>query len=145
MADLPIFPASIGEPEMSSMGWAPLLDNIVRSQMDGAVRFRRRFTLTPQVFSCSLYVSPAQLETLEDFHRLTVGEVGRFSWFDYRRPSNVRDLAVYSFNTAPVPQNWEDIFKVQLSLVMWSGVFGRNPLSDESGRVLTTQDVRLTT
>lgn len=145
MADLPIFPVSVGEPEAASMNWAPLLDNVVRSQMDGATRFRRRFTAAPKLFTCALYTTGAQMETLLDFYEITLSCVGRFRWFDYRRPSNTLDLAIYSFNAEPTPQAWEDIFKVQLSLVLWVGVLGRNPLSDESGRVLTTQDARLTT
>lgn len=145
MADLPIFPKSLPMPESSSLQWTPLFDNVIRSDMDFAVKARRRATYVPKTFTCTLYPTAAQLETLLDFYEITLGAVRRFRWYDFRRPSNTVELATYSFSAEPAPQAWEDIYSVGLTLIQWTTVRGRNLLTTEVGDILTTQGAGLTT
>lgn len=60
-------------------------NTLIRSQMEaGPAKVRRRFTSGPRNFDCQLYLSPAQVETLDGFYVSTLA--GGALSFDWKHP-----------------------------------------------------------
>lgn len=104
----PTFPASLPGPVLDSIGYKPAFDNVIRSQMDGGMKKRRRVTKVPEVFTGTLAVTSAQLQTLLDFYELTVKQVLPFDWKDWRKPNDTTALATFSFRSYPQHVPWGD-------------------------------------
>ncbi len=139
-------PPCIPGPEWQGLAYRPAFDNVVRSQMIGGRRERRRFTWVPEILSCTLYLTPAQLEVLLDFHDITCAGGSRpFRWWDWRRPSDTDKRALYSFESRPTYTTWADIWCVELQLLVRQTVPGTYALGDGSGGVLTTDEGQILT
>lgn len=93
----PTWPASLPVPEASSVSYAPLFDNIIKSPMEVGQKKRRRATWCPDVARFRLVLTQAQYATLDTLFRATLKEVGTFDWNDFRDGS----ACTYSFQTAP--------------------------------------------
>ena len=87
----------------------------------GVAKIRRRFTLVPDVMTCELILTREQLQTLYDFHDITLASVLPFSWRDWRKPFEDTALAVYRFKQRPSLSSMdgdEDLLKANLELEM---------------------------
>lgn len=140
-------PSIIPGPEWDSLGWAPAFDGSVRSQFPGGFKVRRRVTAVPEIFTCAIYPTAAQLQVLLDFYDLTcAGGVLRFKWWDYRKPNDTTRLAEYQFAERPTHATWADIYRADLKLILHRTFTGTFPITDELGAQLATDtDEGLTT
>ncbi|WP_293716292.1 hypothetical protein [Stenotrophomonas sp. UBA7606] len=146
MFDL-VMPSSIPCPEWDSLNWSPAFDGVVRSQFPAGMKTRRLVTAVPEIFSCAIYPTAAQLQVLLDFHDYTcAGGVLRFNWWDFRKPNDTTRLAEYQFQGRPTHGTWADIYRADLKLVLHRNFTGTFPLTDELGAQLETDtDEGLTT
>lgn len=102
---------------MESVSYQPAFDNVLRGQIEGSKKTRRRFTKVPEVLSCKLYVDHAQLQTLLDFYEITLQTVLPFDWHDWRKPNDAEFGAVFKFRSYPTHRTWgADGYEVQLEL-----------------------------
>lgn len=104
----PTFPSSLPGPVIDSIAYKPAFDNVIRSQMDGGTKKRRRCTKVPEVFTGNVVLTEAQLQTLLDFYEITLKQVGRFDWRDWRKPNDGTALATFSFRAYPQHVPWGD-------------------------------------
>jgi hypothetical protein len=103
----PTFPTSLPGPVIDTMAW-DAQDNAVRSPTDsGVAKVRRRFTAVPEDFNCQIVVTAAQLQTLLDFHDLTLSTVLPFDWCDWRKPGDTTPVP-YRFKKRPAHSAWGD-------------------------------------
>ena len=92
------WPSSLPVPTDESLSYAPLVDNIITTQMEtGAPKRRRRFTNVPESFNCTLVLTKAQVATLQAFVATTLKDVLPFDWKDFRDNS----AATYVFQKRP--------------------------------------------
>lgn len=120
------WPSSVPGPELSSVRWRPAFDNVIRSQMDGGSKSRRRATAVPEIMTCRLWLSAAQLQTLMDFYQITLREVEAFDWNDFRRPNDTTRVVTYTFRSYPQHGPWTvDSFWVDLELAQHTTFQGK--------------------
>lgn len=124
----PTWPTSLPAPIVDGSGFQSQ-DNAIRSQMDaGIARVRRRYTAVPETFSGMLWkLDRAQLQTLLDFHDVTLATVLPFQWRDPRKPADEANVAVYRFrkrpDTAPIGNDeWQASIDLEL-LTTFQGTF----------------------
>ena len=56
----PTWPATLPSPIDESLNYAPLVDNVITSNMEtGAPKRRRRFTAAPEALTCTLVLNKA--------------------------------------------------------------------------------------
>lgn len=111
------FPASLPGPVLDSIGYKPAFDNVIRSQMDVGAKTRRRATKVPEILTCSLLVTHAQLQTLLDFYEITVQHVLPFQWKDWRKPNDAAAWSIFTFRSYPTHVPWgDDHWQVSLEL-----------------------------
>lgn len=116
--------------------------NTIRSQMEaGVAKVRRRFTMTPEDVTFSLYLDRAQIQVLDEFIQDELRDVLAFHWRDFRRPNDGR-TAVYRFKSRPkyvpvTPTLWKTTLDLEL---IAKPAQGRFDLTDELGRVLVLDD-----
>ncbi len=139
MAD-PIFPVGLPGPEWSSMRWTPAFDPVLRTQFPGAQKARLRVSRVPERFNCTLWLTPAQLQVLLDFHAITCKWVLPFQWWDFRKPHDTDQRAVYTFVSKPTHTGVDDVYQVELELQIESTFAGTFPLVTDGGSFLTTDD-----
>ena len=102
MVDLPNWPVSLPCALIEGYQVSPGMANVIRSSSDtGAPRMRRRFTSVPLRVTCIVSLSRGQMQTLDDFVAITLGDVGTFRWVDFRRPVIGVNGAVYRFLSRP--------------------------------------------
>lgn len=119
MADA--WPSSVPGPDIDSVSYKPAFDNTVRSQMDVGRKVRRRATAVPEILTCSLYLTHAQLQTLLDFYEITLKQTLPFTWFDWRKPNDTATPVVCSFNRYPEHARWGfEHWQVSLELTQWT-------------------------
>lgn len=95
------WPSSLPCPEESGASYVPA-DNTIRTQMDAGVpKVRRRFTAQLCDVTLTLSCTQAQVQTLEDFHDITLHGVLPFQWVDHRKPDGPENVAVYRFKSRP--------------------------------------------
>lgn len=137
-------PSSIPGPIWDSMAHAPLFNPFL---IDSFGRKKRRLvTFVPLIFTCRLALSDAQRELLEDFFSITCSEgSSNFQWWDFRRPTNTTDLAVYAWRAVPSWSMDADWHIASLDLLLVRPVRGRYPLTDGSGGLLSTPDDEILT
>jgi hypothetical protein len=102
------FPTSLPGPVIDTIGYKPAFDNVIRSQMDGGMRKRRRCTKVPEVLTCTLALTSAQLQILLDFYEITLKQVRAFDWKDWRKPNDPQALATFTFRAYPAHAPWGD-------------------------------------
>lgn len=94
----PTWPASLPIPSDEGASYAPMMENVITSQVEtGAPKRRRRFTAMPQTFTCSLVLTGPQCATLDAFVTTTLQDVLPFDWKDFRSGA----AATYVFNKRP--------------------------------------------
>lgn len=64
--------------------YTPVPNVIVTESDTGPFQRRRRFTGRQEYLEFSAKLSPEQMATLETFYRVTLAEVRKFTWFDFR-------------------------------------------------------------
>lgn len=96
----PTWPTSLPNPIVESCSYTPR-ENVIRTQMDaGVAKTRRRFTNVPEDVVFPLPpLDRAQLQTLLDFHDVTLKTVLPFDWRDFRKPDLT--LVTYRFKARP--------------------------------------------
>jgi hypothetical protein len=96
----PTWPTTLpASPNDQGMGYSPLVDPILTTQMEtGAPKRRRRFTSVPDMFTCTMTLTKTQVPLLQAFVITTLADVGPFDWKDFRDDS----AATYVFNKRPV-------------------------------------------
>ena len=96
------WPASLPVPLVEGVSYSSQ-DNIIRSQMDaGVAKIRRRYTAVPEDVSFQLLLTLAQLQTLVDFHDITLKGVLPFDWIEFRKPeADWGTLVTYRFKSRP--------------------------------------------
>lgn len=113
----PTWPASLPVPINENLAYAPLVDNVLTTQMEtGAPKYRRRFTAVPQSFTCTLILTAAQMTTLDTFVAITLLDVLPFDWKDFRGGGT----ATYTFQKRPtyaLAASGANLWKAQLDLV----------------------------
>lgn len=117
----PLFPESLPGPEIGSISYKPAVENVLKSQIPGVIKRRRRFTRAPLVMSCQLYLTAAQLDALLDFYTDTLRETGEFLWHDWRQPTRPANALRYAFQAYPDHEHWgdaADAFRATLSLYL---------------------------
>src|SRR5690606_4309946 len=83
---------------------------------------------------------------LEDFFSITCSEgSSNFQWWDFRRPTNTTDLAVYAWRAVPSWSMDADWHIASLDLLLVRPVRGHYPLTDGSGGLLSTDDDEILT
>lgn len=91
---LALWPATLPqEPFGESNGHYSSADNTITTENDtGPSQKRRRFTGKKEKFECTLTLDPTQMATLQNFYRVTLAEVRKFTWIDFRTllPANYR-------------------------------------------------------
>lgn len=101
----PAYPTSLPGPVIETMAY-DAQDNAVRSPTDsGVAKVRRRFTAVPELLTCQIVVDAAQLQTLLDFHDITLKGVLPFDWYDWRKPNDTV-LVPYRFRKRPPHAPW---------------------------------------
>lgn len=92
------WPASLPSPTDEGMSYAPLMDNVITSQVEtGAPKRRRRFTAVPDKATITLVLTQSQMATLDTFVQTTLADVLPFDWKDFRDGSP----ATYVFTKRP--------------------------------------------
>lgn len=110
------------------MSFSPLTSNIIRTQMDaGVAKTRRRFTAVPEVVTFTLLLSPAQVQTLQDFVAITLKDVLPFDWKELRKPNDetpvtFRFLSRPRFTPSEVEGLWRADIELEL-LTTFQGTF----------------------
>lgn len=134
------WPTGLPCPLLGTLKHAPAFSNILRSQFDGGEKVRLRKSWVPEVMTCSLHLSRAQLQILHDFYWITLRQLRPFTWVEFRDPA--RGPCTYAFRE--IPQSEEVLagrrWRVQLTLDVLTPFNGTFPLGDGSGGVLTTDD-----
>lgn len=146
MADFGM-PSIIPGPEWDSLDWSPAFDGVIRSQFAGGYKSRRRVTAVPEVLSCTIYPTAAELQVLLDFHDYTcAGGVLPFYWHDFRKPNDTRRYAECQWMSRPTHGTWADIYRADLRILVRKTFTGTFKLTDELGHQLETDtDEGLTT
>ena len=135
MADFPQWPSSLPFPLVDSPGYSPL-PNSIRTQMDaGLARVRRRSTAAGQDATLLVQLRPGQVQTLDDFVEITLGDTLPFGWYDFRRPITDQNKAVYRFKQRPTyaPNRSGLYWIATLSLELVSTTAGRYLLDVSDG------------
>jgi hypothetical protein len=113
----PTWPAELPAPLNESGQFAPLVDNVIATQMEtGAPKRRRRFTAVPEAYSGTVLLTGAQTETLRTFVATTLQDVLPFDWTDWRNGST----ATYVFQRRPTfsrVQGAADRWKASIELM----------------------------
>lgn len=93
----PIWPSTLPSPEYGLQISGQ--DNaVLRTNMEaGAQKMRRRLTRDVQNVRGSIYLTDAQMTTLDDFYRITLKATLPFDWTDFVRNAT----ATYRFTKAP--------------------------------------------
>ena len=124
----PTWPSSLPVPLVEGVSYTSQ-DNIIRSQMDaGVAKIRRRFTAVPEDVSFQLLLTLAQIQTLVDFHDITLKGVLPFDWIEFRKPeADWGTLVTYRFKSRPtfVPVHgklWRATLELEL-LTNFQGTF----------------------
>lgn len=112
----PTWPAGLPAPLNESGQFAPLVENVISTQMEtGAPKRRRRFTSVPETYSGTLLLTGAQTELLRSFVATTLQDVLPFDWKDFREGSSTS----YVFQGRPTfskVQESSDRWKAQIQL-----------------------------
>lgn len=133
------WPASLPCPLLAEVDYTSR-SNVIRTEMDaGIIRMRRRYTSVPENVSFSLLLTRAQLQVLFDFVSITLGDVGRFEWKEFRDPA--RRAAIYRFQDRPTympatPTLWRAAIKLDLMSVL----NGQHLLANDLGAGLVDRD-----
>lgn len=94
----PTWPTTLPAPIDESLSYAPLVENVIASNMEtGAPKRRRRFTAVPETLTCTLVLNRAQIAILQAFVVTTLKDVLPFDWKDFRDGST----ATYVFQKRP--------------------------------------------
>lgn len=112
----PTWPTSLPTPLVTNITYAPLVDPILATQMEGAMKTRRRFTALPEKLTCSVMLTEAQLATFQTFVKTTLAYTLPFDWIDFR----VGTAATYVFLKTPTEQyvaSAERLWRVDLELM----------------------------
>lgn len=144
MAD-PLFPIGLPGPEWTSLKWTPAFDNRLRTTFPGAIKTRPRVTRVPERLSCTLWLTAAELQVLLDFHDITCRWTLPFQWWDFRRPNDTNQRAIYTFYARPDHTAVDDLYQVQVELQIERTFSGSFPLSGEGGDLLNQDDEGITT
>lgn len=98
----PEWPSSLPNPMLEGISYAPQ-SNVIRTQMDaGIAKTRRRFTAVPEDVAFSLFLTAAQVQTLQDFVAVTLADVLPFDWIEFRKPvADWTTLVTYRFKSRP--------------------------------------------
>lgn len=92
------WPTNLPLPLDEGLSYAPLVDNVITTQMEtGAPKRRRRFTAMPETCNCTLILTAAQITTLQGFIATTLQDVLPFDWKDFRNGTP----ATYVFQKRP--------------------------------------------
>ena len=112
----PTWPAGLPAPLNESGQFAPLLDNVITSQVEtGAPKRRRRFTAVPETYAGTLMLTGAQAGLLSEFVATTLRDVQPFDWIDWRSGA----AATYVFRKRPTysrVQGGKDVWKASIEL-----------------------------
>ena len=136
MAELPNWPVSLPCALIEGYQVSPGVANVIRTGSDtGAARMRRRFTSVPLTVSCLISLSRGQIQTLDDFVAITLGDVRPFRWVDFRRPVDGVNHAVYRFLSRPsyAPSGTGNRWRASLSLELLTTADGRFLLDVSDG------------
>ncbi|WP_372382123.1 hypothetical protein ACCQ12_15170 [Xanthomonas sp. NCPPB 1068] len=107
--------------------------------MDAADKGRRRFTSTTEDVTFAMLLPASGVQVLLDFFSITLREVHRFEWVDFRDPS--RRPAIYQFKQRPsISDETPWLFRASLQLKLFSQLNGKFLLSDENRSVLIDVD-----
>lgn len=82
---LPVWPISLPQNPFGNDDpiYTPV-DNVLATQMQGAVKRRPLFTAVPETLAVKLMLNAAQRDTLRAFLKDTLGYVLPFTWLDFR-------------------------------------------------------------
>lgn len=127
------------------MRWTPAIDPVLRTQFPGAMKTRLRASRVPERLACALYLTPAQLQVLLDFHDSTCKWVLPFQWWDFRRPNDTSRRALYTFVSRPQHNAVDDLYQVDLELQIEQTFAGTFELDGDMGLLLTDNDEDITT
>ncbi len=117
MVDL-FMPGSIPDPENESLAFAPHGEDVLRTSVGAGTKTRPTRTNSLEQFNCTVYLTPAQLKTLMDFYNISVRRILSFYWWDWRWPGQGSSYATYKFLGRPAYVKWQDMWKVELSLLV---------------------------
>lgn len=112
------WPAALPGPLDQGMSYTPLFEPVLSTTMEaGAPKRRRRVSVVPETFECSLLISKAQVAALKYFISQTLAEVLPFEWKDFRDGSPMTYVfskrPVYTLAAAGTAQLWH----AQLQLI----------------------------
>jgi len=137
-------PSSIPGPIWDGMNWEPYFDPYLHNKFGD--KSRRLVTFVPKVFTCRLMLSEAQRQVFEDFFEITCSNgTTVFQWWDFSRPSNTTQLALYRWLAEPGWTQDGDHHVAQLRLLLLRRVPGHYPLTDGDGGLLSTPDNEILT
>ena len=137
MADLPTWPVSLPYPLRDDIQYTLMKSNLIRSQTDaGPDIVRRRYTRANYRLTCSVLTTYAGAQVMDDFVSITLRDVGRFVWKDFRKPNNEANVAIYRFNARPSYSEYAilDTVRISLDLELMSDGVGRSlmDISDQN-------------
>lgn len=139
------WPTGLPCPLLGTLKHAPAFSNILRSQFPGGEKVRLHKSWVPEVMTCSVHLTRAQLQILHDFYWTTLRQLRPFTWQEFRDPA--RGPCDYAFRE--IPQSEEVLagrrWRVQLTLDVLTPFNGTFLLGDGSGGVLSNDERDLTT
>jgi len=118
-------PGSIPDPENESLAFSAYGQDVLRSSMGAGTKTRPVRTNSLEQFTCTLYLEPAQLKTLMDFYNISARRVFPFYWWDWRWPGDGQRYATYKFVGRPGYVKWQDMWKVELNLLIVASYEGQ--------------------
>lgn len=114
----PTWPATLPTPLADSGQYAPLIENVITTNMEtGAPKRRRRFTAVPETYTGSILVDGTQATALDTFVVVTLQDVLPFDWKDFRTGA----AASYVFQKRPTyarVAGSHGLWRVSLELMM---------------------------